>query len=134
MKNPSWIIIQIIDDYTLVIDAGEDSDLVQGDVLEVMKKGDIITHPITNEPLGNLEYPIAKLDVVNILEKMTICKSHKEETYHPGLIGFSDALYEPRTTITQDPLNVNPESITGWPKSKETDFVDIGDKVVKASN
>ncbi|MEG1502415.1 MAG: hypothetical protein RR063_11595 [Anaerovoracaceae bacterium] len=133
MKNKSWIIIQIIDDYTVIIDADEDSGLVQGDVLEVVKIGGAIKHPITNEPLGSLEYPIAKLDVVTILEKMTICTSHKKKSHYPGIAGMGKSMLESRTTITQEPLNVNPESIVGWPEPFEADFIDIGDKVIKTS-
>lgn len=133
MCETQWKIIKIIDDRTVIIDAGINSGLTTGQALIIVNIGEKVIHPDTNEILGHIETIKGHLEVINIMDKMTLCKSPEEQVEIPSIMtGVGGAFVgKPRYKNTRAPLNVNPESITGG--ANNSNYIDIGD-IVKLDN
>lgn len=58
----------------IVIDLGQSAGVRRGDVLEVVRQGDQIIHPVTGMPLPAIEEVVAKLKVHDAGEAISRCK------------------------------------------------------------
>jgi len=118
-------VIKIIDDKSLVINAGADKGLHVGDIIEVFQPGDEVVDPETNESLGSLDYVKARLDVVTSLPKMSVCKDKKSR----------NAFFDPLTTtfINQtyyESISIDPKDISGGYENVDK-VIRVGDLVRK---
>ncbi len=68
-------IVKIISEYKVVVNAGSNCSICEGDILEVYQPGQEVTDPETGESLGTLDFVKAKLRVVDVFPKMCVCEN-----------------------------------------------------------
>lgn len=74
-------IAKIIDDYTLVINAGQNQNIKENQRFLIFSlDGDEVYDPDTNELLGCLEITKGTATAISVLEKMTVIKSDMYRT------------------------------------------------------
>jgi len=100
-------IVKIINEYRVVINAGSNELIRDGQYLEVFVKGAPIVDPDTGDNLGTLDYVKAKLRVINVFPMMSVCENRETETY--GLLSGLAALQKEEVL----PLNVDSKEISG---------------------
>lgn len=127
-KTKIFKVIKIIDEYTIVINAGSDY-VKENDKLEIYIPGSPIIDPDTKENLGTLDTIKAKLIVTNVYEKFCICTNARiSKTISPlaqiALLSSSLQQEEPQK------LDVDPEQISGGYNSEDLK-IRIGDLVKK---
>ena len=76
----NYKIVKIISEYKVVVNAGSNSFIKEGDILEVYQPGQEVTDPETGESLGTLDFVKAKLRVVDVFPKMCVCENRDTET------------------------------------------------------
>lgn len=118
----TYKIIKIIDDQTLVINAGYDDDIEIGDQFEIYSTGEEIKDPDTNEVLGTLDHIKERVEAVDVFEKMCICR-------HNVLVNFLQNVTNNLTRVEPKVLNVDSSQISGG--LSDDDVIKIGDKVRK---
>ena len=64
--NEVFKIVRIVNDRNIVINAGNDQGLKEGDILEVFVPGEEIIDIDTGESLGTLDIIKAKLEIKNV--------------------------------------------------------------------
>lgn len=115
----TYKIVKIIDDQTLVINAGYDDDIEIGDQFEIYSTGEEIKDPDTNEVLGTLDHIKERVEAVDVFEKMCICR-------HNILVNFLQNVTNNLTRIEPKVLNVDSSQISGG--LSNDDVIKIGDK------
>ncbi|MEH7966018.1 FlgT C-terminal domain-containing protein, partial [Staphylococcus pseudintermedius] len=79
----------ILDEYTIIINAGKSDDVSEGDSLSILSDSTIeIKDPFTDEVLYELKRIKAKLKIVRVFEKVSFCKSKNEKKNIFSNIGF----------------------------------------------
>ena len=101
-------IVKIINEYQVVINAGSDELIREGQHLEVFVRGTPIVDPDTGDELGTLDYVKAKLRVINVFPRMSVCENRETETRN-RLVALS-AMFE---TTEIRPLNIDSKEISG---------------------
>ena len=77
MKKPQ--VVSIIDNKTIVINAGENAGIQAGDIFEIYAQtGFEVYDPITKECLGIIEIKKESVYAHEVAPKMTICKKYQE--------------------------------------------------------
>ncbi len=103
----SYKIVKIISEYKVVVNAGSNSYINEGDTLEVFQPGQEVTDPDTGESLGTLDFVKAKLRVVDVFPKMCVCENRDSEK--KSIITIAQSFtYEEKL-----PLNVQTTDISG---------------------
>lgn len=100
-------VVKIINEYQVVINAGSNEFIRDGQYLEIFVKGTPIVDPESGESLGTLDYVKAKLRVINVLPMMSVCENRETETV--GLLSGIAALQ--KTEVL--PLNIDSKEISG---------------------
>lgn len=100
-------VIKIIDDTTLIINAGSINNIKVGDVMEIHGKSENIYDPETNENLGKIDIVKDSLKITKVYEKMCVCETSYVSNY------FSSLLSSPLFASTQRKLDVEPTEISG---------------------
>ncbi len=118
----TYKIVKIIDDHTLVIDAGYNDGIKNGDQFEIYSKGEEIKDPDTNEILGTLDHIKERVEAVTVFEKMCICR-------HNIFVNFLQNVSGGLSRIEPKVLNVDSSQISGG--LADDDVIKIGDKVRK---
>lgn len=124
-------IAKIINSKQVVINAGSDLSLKEGDKLEIIDKfgTDPVIDPDTGKSLGTLDLPKGELIVSKVYPKMAIAESPRQPNISPLLRNSMLGI----PTIQKD-LNVDPKQITGgFPEPSGTQ-IRVGDVVIKRSN
>ena len=99
-------IARIIDEYSVVINAGYNDGILQGDSFEIFAPGAEIKDPDTGESLGALDFVKAKIKARDVFPKMSVCQS---QDYVSSLVaGFTAAMIGKSAE-----LNVAVEDISG---------------------
>lgn len=101
-------IVKIINEYQVVINVGSDDLIRDGQFLEVFVPGTPIFDPETGDCLGTLDYVKAKLHVISVFPRMSVCENRETETTSL-LSSFTASLQ--RTEVL--PLNVDSKEISG---------------------
>ena len=101
-------IVKIINEYQVVINAGSNDLIHDGQFLEVFVQGTPIFDPETGDDLGTLDYDKAKLHVINVFPRMSVCENRETETTSL-LSAFTTSLQ--RTEVL--PLDVDSKEISG---------------------
>lgn len=105
--NEIFKVVKIISQYKVVINAGSDRYIQEGQEMEVFEPGQEVADPDTGEILGTLDYVKAKLRVVDVFPKMCICENRDGTTTKT----ISDLVSQ--SWIEKIPLNVDPKDISG---------------------
>lgn len=122
MSSP-YKIVKIINEYRVVVNAGSNESIHDGDILEVYVPGTEVTDPDTGESLGTLDYVKAKLRVTDVFPKMCVCKNRDCEPTFALAAGLSSFIEQ--GTL---PLNVDSRDISGGYEGIEKK-IKIGDLV-----
>lgn len=101
-------IVKIINEYQVVINAGSDDLIHDGENLEVFVQGTPIYDPDTDECLGTLDYVKAKLRVINVFPRMSVCENRETQT---------TSILRPIVSVLETteilPLNIDSKEISG---------------------
>lgn len=100
-------VIKIIDDTSLIINAGSDNSVSVGDIMEIYGESDTIFDPQTKENLGKIDIIKDHLKVTKVYEKMCVCETPHVSTYFTTIL--SNSLF----SSTQKKLDVEPTDISG---------------------
>ena len=98
--NEVFKIVRIVNDRNIVINAGNDQGLKEGDILEVFVPGEEIIDIDTGELLGTLDIIKAKLEIKNLYEKMSLC--HNAQTSTKNVLYESAFLFSKTTRLPLD--------------------------------
>lgn len=131
-------VAKIISTKQIVVNAGSNAGLKEGDTLEIIDKfgTDPVTDPDTGENLGTLDIPKGTVIVSRVYPRMAIADAPIEHTSsynsilqrNPALTAIN-ALGLNETV--QSDLNVDPDQITGGlPNSTDLE-IHVGDEVIK---
>lgn len=126
MSNEIYRVVNIPNEYSIVINAGKNDNISIGNVFEIYSEGNEIIDPVTEESLGALDLIKATLEAVNVFEKMSLCKNKIRDS------GLNDlgVLMATGFNGRRKSLNVEELQISGdFVNSKEK--IKIGDKVRK---
>ena len=127
-QNKIWRVIKIFDEYHVLVNAGADDEINEGDLLKILGTTGEIIDPETKESLGTLEKVKASVRVIHVQKNM--CVAENVETYEAAPADVITGVFEPlrrRTYLRK--LPVDPEDISGgWEEEK----IKIGDPVKKA--
>lgn len=115
-------VIKIIDDETIVINAGSLHGIKEGDKFEIYQDGEEIKDPETGEILGMLDTIKEQVEAVNVFPKMCICRHNIVVNYIQNLTGSL-------SKMKSKTLNVDSTEISGGLSGDLT--IHIGDKVRK---
>lgn len=105
--SDKYRVVKIIDDTSLIINAGTDNNVEIGDVMEIHGKSETIFDPETKEDLGKIDIVKDSLKVTKVYEKMCVCETSYVSNY------FSTLLSSPLFASTQKKLYVEPTDISG---------------------
>lgn len=119
-------VVKVIDEYEVVINAGENAGVAVGDIYEIYAPGEPVFDIDSNEILGTLDYIKARIKVKQVFEKMSICINANSGTITTvALANMFGALNGPL------PLNVDSLEISGGFEDAEKK-IQVGDLVRKS--
>lgn len=129
MKN-KYKIVKILDEYTVIVNAGESAGIKTGDEFQILdEKGSDVLDPDTGEVLGSLDLIKATVLVTEVQERMSFCSSPTYTTMQPDFFNTFQKISTALPTATkQDKLNVDLKEITGGLR-KSNEKVRVGDSV-----
>jgi hypothetical protein len=117
-------VVKIIDEYTVIIDAGYKKGVSLGMKFVIYSEGGEI-QDLDGNSLGKVEFPKAQVEVTHVQEKMSIARNLQVVTFNPAM-EIAEALGN-ITYSTRKELPVNSDSIERVaPVDKN---VKVGDKV-----
>lgn len=121
----NYYVVKIIDDKTIIINAGAKDNVKVGDEFEIYFDSESIIDPITKENLGS--YTIIKdcVKVANVFDKISICKGL---TVPSPMLNTMTALSNLLTSECKS-LNVDKTDISGY--GNDTSKIKVGDRVRK---
>ena len=125
-KRPIFKVVKIIDDYNVVINAGRNYDIEIDDIFEIFITGEEILDPETKESLGTLDTVKARIKVITVYDKMSLCTNAKTSNIIASLGANLLRPYEG----TPERLKVDMTQATGGLK-KDSIQIKIGDLVRK---
>lgn len=123
--NDEYRVIKIIDDKTIVINAGENDGIKSGNKFQIYAVGEHVIDPETKEDLGTLNTVKEVVSAIDVFPSMTICR-HIETNYYNPFTNFVTP-FTTQKIDTEKSLNVETTQITGGLSSDLT--IKIGDKV-----
>jgi hypothetical protein len=118
-------IAEIIDEYTVVINRGHEHGVEEDMRFVIYEPGEEIKDPDTDEALGNFEYLKAKIEVVNVQEKISTAKTYETHTVTMSAI---QALTLIQGQTRRNELPLDEETKRRLPERRRT-LVQIGDLV-----
>lgn len=127
MEKNKYRIVKIIDDTSIVINAGKNNSINIGDEFEILgKNGEKVLDPLTGESLGEIDLIKGTVIARYVYPRMTICSTEAISitSYYSNSILPS--------FIKEQPLNVDDTQVTGGFFSDEP--VQIGDYVLLVDN
>lgn len=109
LKDDIFKVIKIIDDFTLMVNAGKEDGYQVGDEFEIFIKGSIITDPDNPEIiLGSLDKITGKVKIDILYDHISICTSNE---YSPSAMASIISMNQRTFSETKKRLNVNSEDI-----------------------
>ncbi len=98
-------IAKIVDEYSIVINAGSSVGVNQGDIFEIFAPGLEILDPDTNEFLGYLDYIKGKVVAKTVFEKMSVCTN--QDVASSIIENFSTALEGKPAELNVDSMQIS---------------------------
>ena len=99
-------IIKIIDEYRVIINAGTEDDIKQGDILQICAPDEPVVDPDTGRTLGILSCVKATIMATEVYDRFSICQNQMREIL--SIEAFA-AAFKPKTAQ----LRVDATQITG---------------------
>lgn len=122
LVGKDFLVVKIIDEYSVVINGGSNYDIAPGDVFEIYSRGQDIYDPITKEFLGTLDFVKAKIIARDVFPRMSVCCS---QNINPALTAISFSFME-----KPEELNVAANDISGGYEDVDRE-IHVGDLVRK---
>lgn len=121
-------VAKIIDNHTLVITAGKNQGIKNGQVFQIVGKAGVpVFDPDTNENIGTLDEIKGEVIAKTIYPNMTVAKTKSHSLLTQSTVSvFASGL----NTMQYDKLNVDPDQITGGFDSEDTSPIQIGDLAI----
>lgn len=116
-------VIRILDEFTILIDAGV-SCVSVGDTVQVYQDIETI-YDLAGNSLGDFSYIKDELSVIQVSDNFSVCR--KNESYVPTLT--LSPLLQQSIYVKKKPLSVNPADFSPLPPIDKT--IHLGDKVKK---
>lgn len=101
-------VIEIIDEYNIIIDYGFDKDAMQGEKLRIISKGDEVIDKATGNSLGTLDAIKAVVSVKTVYAKFSLCHRVRISEV-PMLSPLSELVHR---SSREERLPVNPDMMT----------------------
>jgi hypothetical protein len=118
-------VIRILDEYTVVLNVGQEQGVQLGNRFVVYSEGEDIIDPSSKRILGKYEYQKATVEITRVLERFSEAQSLKREYSSP----MDEAISSLRIgIITANKLPVDQSDIKPLAPSPEKK-IKIGDKV-----
>ncbi|MEE6716150.1 hypothetical protein [Schleiferilactobacillus harbinensis] len=132
---PEYKIAKIIDDHTIVINAGENKGIKENQKFQIIgKKGKEVKDPDTGESLGRLDELKGYVFATTIYPNMTIATSPARSAMGltNSIAGLTTGMtfQNPLLTSYHETLNVDPSQITGGFSPKGASPIVVGDIVI----
>lgn len=105
--NNQFRVIKIIDDTSLIVNAGSDDSVFIDDIMEIYGESEAVFDPQTKENLGKIDIIKDHLKVTKVYEKMCVCETPHVSKYFTTIL--SNSLF----SSTQKKLDVEPTDISG---------------------
>lgn len=112
-------VLKILDSETLLISAGSNQKVNEGDLFEIYETGELIIDPDTKEQLGTLDYIKARVEATMVYPNFSLVQSieYYTETITSGIMNaFTDKSKEVTKSrvkrIKVDPTQITPMKIT----------------------
>ncbi|MBC9810082.1 MULTISPECIES: hypothetical protein [Lactobacillales] len=119
-------VVKIIDEYE-TIHFDDSTKVKKGDKIKVIEPGPEVIDPINSKSLGFLDYTKEELEIVELFDKMSICRKVKIENKNQFTNVLSPMFFG-ETTINNEKLNVNIDQIN--PVIYKDEPIKIGDPVI----
>lgn len=101
-------VIEIIDEYNIIIDYGFDKDAMQGEKLRIIAKGEEVIDKATGNSLGTLDAIKAVVSVKTVYAKFSLCHRVRISEV-PMLSPLSELVHR---SSREERLPVNPDMMT----------------------
>ena len=118
-------VVRILDQFTILIDAGYKQGIVMGMKMVIFSEGEEIKG-LEGENLGRVEHPKAQVEVIHVQEKLSMAKSSEKEYVNDPTLAIASALSS-ISYYRRKELPVDLESIRKIATVDNT--VKVGDKV-----
>lgn len=79
-------VIKIVDEETLIINAGLEDGIQRGDEFEIFEKGEDLIDLDTGENLGSLDTIKETVEAINVFPKFCVCRHNVTVSYITGLV------------------------------------------------
>lgn len=129
-------VVRIIDPYTIISNLGSDNSNIRlGQKFKIIKLGDPVIDPDTNEELGQLEIPCGTVEITHIQQKMSTmesCEYHKSpdrkeiKITHPNAAGNASSFLTMFRNIGETIETIVP----GAESKKSLGDVSVGDIII----
>ena len=109
MANRDYKVIEIIDEYSLLINYGSINGAIKGVDIRIISIGPEVTDPTTGEVLGTMDQIKAYLTITVVYDRFSICQRVKEKIVNSLLNPLSQLQI---TMREKSLLNVDEKDIT----------------------
>lgn len=125
MSEYYFRVIEILDEYSILINYGNDEGACEGDEIRIISTGPEVKDPETGETLGTLDSIKSELTIVTTYNKFSLCKKIEITTNNI----LTNPLSQFQTTSTQaKPLDIDKSSISNKQIPNDT-VINVGDLV-----
>ncbi|MDE6021179.1 MAG: hypothetical protein K2H01_09335 [Ruminococcus sp.] len=125
LKTENYKVVKIIDDMNIILNCGDSDGINIGDIFNIYSNTSVVvTDPDTGDFIDELFAIKAKVQAVQIFDKMCICQSAYTD-FAIAALGMN--IFKGKRST----LNVDPAQITGGLDPNEDEYIRIGDKVIK---
>lgn len=107
-RNQQFRIVKIIDDETIIINAGSNNGIKKNDRFEILGKGIKVIDPQTKEDLGMLDNIKETVTVTKVFEKMSECSNISTTS---AMISLANRITDMYTAPYKKVLNVDKDQI-----------------------
>lgn len=75
MSEDNFRVVEILDEYSILINYGRNDGAEEDDIVRIISIGPKVTDPITKENLGTLDSIKATLTIVHVYDGFSLCKN-----------------------------------------------------------
>lgn len=139
MEKSKFQVVKILDEYTLIINAGAKHNIKSTDEFQILdNEGSEVVDPETHDIIGYLDLIKATVEVSELQDKMCICTSKQRARFGSKTLESINAVNAFSSKIIhaeQEKLNVDLSQVTGGLRKSDSP-IQIGDdaRLVKVSD
>ena len=116
-------VVKKVDEYSIVVNLGETDGVKEEMEFVIYVEGDEIEDPDTDEKLGVMEYPKARVKPAHIMEKMSVMESNETELKSYSALDIFNTNPRQKEEKKELPVDDVPD------QSKRDEPVQVGDLV-----